>query len=249
MDLGPAPTLGEALADAQAPVGRRQGPEPAGRLGPEGSPRTSGSFTPLISPRSASRSFARPPPPCCLRSGGRPSWCSTLPIYDGGTSHWRARERHAMLAEADANLEAILRQSGADVRLSIRGDAAGRSGFGGGPRGARLAHRPTTWPPSPIAAAPARTSKFSTLPAPPATPTRRRPGRRPVPPTRPASTSWSPAAGSPSAPLSNSVKAEPTSRAGREARRRGIPEVLRGRQRSGRPGSSAERDAISRAVH
>ena len=165
VDLGPVPSLGQALDEAR---GRRTDVKLLDARAASAKRMNDDLwvfYTPYLT--AVGQPFVQEPPTLLNpHFGWQAQLLLTLPLYDGGLRGGIAREREAMLAEARTNVEAALRQAAAEVRVSLRGHAARRPGAGGRARSRRGSPTArTTWRPSPTAPARRRTSRSSTPPA------------------------------------------------------------------------------------
>ena len=118
VDLGPAPTLADALAEAC--TGRTDVKVQNQRVASAEKVRKDvwSDHAPYLA--ATAEPFVQEPPTALQpRFGWQAQLVFALPIYDGGNHSGIARERDAILAEARENLDAILRQAASDVRLSF----------------------------------------------------------------------------------------------------------------------------------
>jgi outer membrane protein TolC len=139
-DLGPVPTLGEALADAQA----RRTDVALGNARAASARRVAKDTWAFYAPYLAAVGqpmLARPPTALLPSFGWQAQLMLTLPIYDGGMRTGVRRERDALVVEADANLEATLRQAQSDVRLDFEAMLRADRGLAAAREAARLAHK------------------------------------------------------------------------------------------------------------
>ena len=139
-DLGPVPTLARPWRTRShaAPTSCSETCAPPRR---GGSPRTSGPSTLPSSSAIGQPMLARPPTALLPSFGWQAQLVLTLPIYDGGMRTGVRREREALVVEADANLEATVRQAQADVRIDFEAMLRADRGLEAAREAARLAHK------------------------------------------------------------------------------------------------------------
>jgi outer membrane protein TolC len=139
-DLGPVPTLAEALADAQS----RRTDVALGNARAASARRVAKDTWAFYAPYLAAvgQPFVAHPSTVLLPSfGWQAQLVLTLPIYDGGARTGVGREREALVLEAEANVEATLRQAQADVRVGFESMLRADRGLVAARDAARLAHR------------------------------------------------------------------------------------------------------------
>jgi outer membrane protein TolC len=140
VDLGPVPSLAQALDEAR---GRRTDVKvldaraaSAKRINDE----MWVFYTPFLS--AVGTPFVQEPPTLQQpHFGWQAQLLLTLPIYDGGARSGIAREREAVLAEARTNLDAALRQAASDVRVSFEAMLRADQALTAARDATRLAHR------------------------------------------------------------------------------------------------------------
>jgi outer membrane protein TolC len=84
---------------------------------------------------------ADPPTALLPKFGWNAQLLLTLPLYDAGLRTGVSRERSALVAEAEVNLAAELRQAASDVRLSFESMLRADQALGSAREAARLAHK------------------------------------------------------------------------------------------------------------
>ncbi len=140
VDLGPAPTLADALAEAR--TGRTDVKVQNQRVAWAEKVRKDVwvYYAPYLA--ATAEPFVQEPPTALQpRFGWQAQLVFTLPIYDGGNRTGIARERDTILAEARENLDAILRQAASDVRLSFEALLRADQGLVSAREASRLARR------------------------------------------------------------------------------------------------------------
>jgi outer membrane protein TolC len=85
--------------------------------------------------------FQDPPTVLLPKTGWQAQLVLTLPIYDGGQRTGISQERHALVAQARANLDAGLRQAKSEVRVSFEEMLRADQGLASARDAARLAHK------------------------------------------------------------------------------------------------------------
>jgi len=139
-DLGPVPTLGEALADAQT----RRTDVVLGNTRAASARRVAKDTWAFYAPYLAATGqpmVAHPATTLLPSFGWQAQLVLTLPIYDGGMRTGVRRERDALVVEADANLEATVRQAQADVRIDFEAMLRADRGLASAREAAGLAHK------------------------------------------------------------------------------------------------------------
>jgi outer membrane protein TolC len=139
-DLGPVPTLGQALADAES----RRTDVALGNARAASARRVAKDTWVFYAPYLAAvgQPFVAHPSTVLVPSfGWQAQLMLTLPIYDGGMRTGVKRERDALVVEADANVEATLRQAQADVRVDFEAMLRADRGLVAARDAARLAHK------------------------------------------------------------------------------------------------------------
>jgi outer membrane protein TolC len=140
VDLGPVPSLAQALDEAR---GRRTDVKLLDARQASAKRRNDETwvfYTPYLS--AVGQPFVQEPPTLQQPSfGWQAQLLLTLPIYDGGLRTGIAREREAVLAEARANVEAGLRQAASDVRVSFEAMLRADQALTAARDSTRLAHR------------------------------------------------------------------------------------------------------------
>jgi outer membrane protein TolC len=140
VDLGPVPSLGQALDEAR---GRRTDVKlldarvaSAKRMNDD----LWVFYTPYLT--AVGQPFVQEPPTLLNpHFGWQAQLLLTLPLYDGGLRGGIAREREAILAEARTNVEAALRQAAAEVRVSFEAMLRADQALVAARESTRLAHR------------------------------------------------------------------------------------------------------------
>jgi outer membrane protein TolC len=84
---------------------------------------------------------ADPPTVFLPKFGWNAQLMLSLPLYDGGLRTGVARERSALVTEAELNLDAELRQAASDVRVSFEAMLRADQALGSAREAARLAHK------------------------------------------------------------------------------------------------------------
>jgi outer membrane protein TolC len=140
VDLGPAPSLADALAGARSDRTdvKLQGQRMVS------AERVAKDVWVYYAPYLAlvAQPFIQEPPTLLQpRFGWQAQLVFTLPIYDGGSRSGITRERDALLSEARINLDATLRQAASDVRLSFEAMLRADQALVSAREASRLAHR------------------------------------------------------------------------------------------------------------
>jgi outer membrane protein TolC len=140
VDLGPVPSLGQALDDAR---GGRTDIKLLDKRQASAEQMNNDLwvfYVPYLA--AVGQPFIQEPPTTLQpRFGWQAQLLLTLPIYDGGARTGVRRERQALLAEARSNLEAGLRQAASDVRLSFEAMLRADQALGAARDATRLAHK------------------------------------------------------------------------------------------------------------
>ncbi len=139
-ELGPVPSLADALADAQVRrtdvVLTNARAASARRVAKD----TWAFYAPYLS--AIGQPFVADPPTALVpKRGWQAQLMLTLPIYDGGLRSGIGRERDALVVEAQANVEAAVRQARADVRVGFEAMLRADQGLAAAREAARLAHK------------------------------------------------------------------------------------------------------------
>ena len=95
-------------------------------------PYLSAAFVPAV---------ADPPTALLPKFGWNAQLLLSLPLYDGGLRSGVSRERSALVAEAELNLSAQLRQAASDVRVSFEAMLRADQALGSAREASRLAHK------------------------------------------------------------------------------------------------------------
>jgi outer membrane protein TolC len=140
VDLGPVPSLGQALDEAR---GRRTDVKLLDARAASAKRMNDDIwvfYTPYLT--AVGQPFVQEPPTLLNpHFGWQAQLLLTLPLYDGGLRGGIAREREAMLAEARTNVEAALRQAAAEVRVSFEAMLRADQALVAARESTRLAHR------------------------------------------------------------------------------------------------------------
>jgi len=140
VDLGPVPSLAQALDEAR---GRRTDVKVLDARAASAKRMNDDIwvfYTPYLT--AVGQPFVQEPPTLLNpRFGWQAQLVLSLPLYDGGARGGIAREREAMLAEAHINLDAALRQAASEVRVSFEAMLRADQALVAARESTRLSHR------------------------------------------------------------------------------------------------------------